>query len=76
MDVGPWAREKLDCLGNYLEAYTTILRRQRFRGYFYDAFAGPGSLLRRELDDGRALLEVAEHASRDTGEGEYQARHG
>ncbi|MYE14433.1 MAG: 23S rRNA (adenine(2030)-N(6))-methyltransferase RlmJ [Gammaproteobacteria bacterium] len=76
MDVGPWAREKLDCLGNYLEAYTTILRRQRFRGYFYvDAFAGPGSLkLRRErVDDSeqRALLEVAEHASRDTGEGEY-----
>lgn len=76
MDVGPWASEKLDCLRKYLEAYTTILSRQQFRGYFYiDAFAGPGSLkLRQERAGGpgqRALLQVAEHATRDTGEEEY-----
>lgn len=42
--VGPWAREKLDCLGRYLNAYTTIMRKQHWcRGYFYfDAFAGAG----------------------------------
>ena len=54
MDVGPWASEKLDCLGKYLEAYTTILGRQQFRGYFYiDAFAGPGSLKAASSGSGR-----------------------
>jgi three-Cys-motif partner protein len=43
--VGPWAREKLDALGQYLNFYTTVLKNQRhwLRGTFYvDAFAGPG----------------------------------
>jgi hypothetical protein len=35
MDVGPWAREKLECLGKYLAAYTIILRKQHWlKGYF------------------------------------------
>ena len=42
-EVGPWAEEKLECLGKYLNAYTTILRKQKFKGYVYiDAFAGTG----------------------------------
>lgn len=42
-EVGPWAEEKLKCLGDYLAAYTTILRQQNFKGYVYiDAFAGAG----------------------------------
>ena len=51
MEVGSWAREKLDCLRKYLHAYTTILSKQRFKGYFYiDAFAGPGALrIRRNV---------------------------
>lgn len=41
--VGPWAREKLSYLEKYLRAYTTILRKQKFKGYFYiDGFAGGG----------------------------------
>jgi three-Cys-motif partner protein len=41
--VGPWAREKLSYPEKYLRAYTTILRKQKFRGYFYiDGFAGGG----------------------------------
>jgi three-Cys-motif partner protein len=43
--VGPWAREKLDALGQYLNFYTTVLKNQGhwLRGTFYvDAFAGPG----------------------------------
>lgn len=41
--VGPWAKDKLERLGKYLHAYTTILRKYDFDGYFYiDAFAGPG----------------------------------
>ena len=52
MEVGPWAREKLECLRKYLHAYTTIMSKQRFRGYFYvDAFAGPGSLKIRQAPD-------------------------
>jgi three-Cys-motif partner protein len=64
MDVGPWAREKLDCLRKYLHAYTTIMRKQRFRGYFYiDAFAGPGNLkLRGQAADPvqDSLLDLTE----------------
>ncbi|POR50888.1 three-Cys-motif partner protein [Bosea psychrotolerans] len=43
--VGPWAREKLDALGEYLNFYTTVLKNQAHwcRGtVFVDAFAGPG----------------------------------
>ena len=43
--VGPWAKEKLDALGQYLNFYTTVLKNQShwLRGtIFVDAFAGPG----------------------------------
>lgn len=43
--VGPWAKEKLDALGQYLNFYTTVLKKQGhwLRGtIFFDAFAGPG----------------------------------
>jgi len=43
--VGPWAREKLDALGQYLDFYTTVLKKQGrwLQGTIYvDAFAGPG----------------------------------
>jgi three-Cys-motif partner protein len=43
--VGPWAKEKLDALGQYLSYYTTVLKNQKhwLRGTtFVDAFAGPG----------------------------------
>jgi three-Cys-motif partner protein len=76
MDVGPWAREKLECLSKYLNAYTTILRKQNFRGYFYiDAFAGPGTLKvrRQHVEDPaqETLLTLAEHAVDDAEEAEY-----
>ena len=40
--VGPWARQKLDGLEAYLNAYTTALKKQRFELVFIDAFAGAG----------------------------------
>jgi three-Cys-motif partner protein len=43
--VGPWAKEKLDALGQYLGFYTKVLKNQRHwcKGTIYvDAFAGPG----------------------------------
>jgi len=42
--VGPWAKEKLEALGQYLEFYTTALKNQTWlKGTaFVDGFAGPG----------------------------------
>lgn len=43
--VGPWAKEKLEALGQYLGFYTTVLKKQGhwLQGtIFVDAFAGPG----------------------------------
>lgn len=76
MDVGPWAQEKLDCLQKYLHAYTSILSKQQFKGYFYiDAFAGPGSLEVRQQQTSdytqQSLLQVSEDASHDAVEVRY-----
>lgn len=47
--VGPWAREKLDALGRYLEFYTKVLKNQPWRTIYVDAFAGGGrAVIRRE----------------------------
>jgi three-Cys-motif partner protein len=43
--VGPWAKEKLDALRQYLNFYTTVLKKQEHWLHgtiFFDAFAGPG----------------------------------
>ena len=75
MEVGPWAREKLGCLEKYLSAYTKILSKRRFKGYFYiDAFAGPGSLkIRKSTGDPTqaSLLEVSEYSVLDKDESQY-----
>ena len=77
MGVGPWVQEKLKCLAKYLDAYTTILSKQRqFKGFFYiDAFAGPGSLqIRRQQENDigqQSLLEVSQFATEDTGRANY-----
>jgi three-Cys-motif partner protein len=50
---GPWTQQKLEALGKYLQAYTTIFKRNpRARFYsisYVDAFAGTGTLRRPEL---------------------------
>jgi three-Cys-motif partner protein len=72
--VGRWAKEKLDALGQYLNFYTTVLKKQGhwLQGTtFFDAFAGPGlSRIRtkeratepRSLFDSIGHLDVAEIA--------------
>ncbi len=43
--VGPWAKEKLEALEQYLNFYTTVLKNQRHwlqSTIYVDAFAGPG----------------------------------
>lgn len=62
--VGPWAREKLECLGKYLNAYTTILSKQSWcKGFVYvDAFAGAGKAQLRQYETNQIenpLLDVA-----------------
>jgi len=57
--VGPWAAEKLEFLGKYLSAYTTILRKQEWcDGYLYiDAFAGAGRTEVRASENGSVRAE-------------------
>lgn len=45
--VGPWAKEKLDALGHYLDFYTKVLKNQHWRTIYLDAFAGGGRALIR-----------------------------
>ncbi len=39
---GPWTKSKLEMLRQYLDAYTTALKNQRFKLTYVDAFAGDG----------------------------------
>ncbi|MXY48274.1 MAG: three-Cys-motif partner protein TcmP [Gemmatimonadetes bacterium] len=39
---GIWTQKKLEILGEYLDRYTTVLKNQRFRLIYVDAFAGEG----------------------------------
>jgi three-Cys-motif partner protein len=49
---GSWTQQKLEALGKYLRAYTTIFKRNPFARYYsityVDAFAGTGTLKRPE----------------------------
>ncbi len=75
--VGPWAADKLKCLGDYLSAYTTILRQQEWcKGYFYfDAFAGAGRAQLRKDHDADSpdlwLLDVGAFGREDAEEITY-----
>ena len=63
---GDWTERKLDCLGDYLAAYTKALKKQTFDLVYIDAFAGTGY---RELkkgtgsDRGVLLPELADSES-------------
>lgn len=48
--VGPWAKEKLDALSKYLDYYTRVLKKQRWRTLYVDAFAGGGTALIRSAN--------------------------
>jgi three-Cys-motif partner protein len=74
--VGPWAREKLDALRQYLTFYTRVLKNQGHwcKGtIFVDAFAGAGSAQLRPPDKrpevGGFFWDDVEE--RDTGDAEY-----
>lgn len=75
--VGPWARDKLECLEKYLNAYTRILRKRDWcRGYFYvDAFAGPGRAELRKagttISAARLLFDISSFYAGDEEEVSY-----
>lgn len=48
--VGPWAKQKLDALESYLVAYMNVMKNQRFRLVFVDAFAGSGTAKVRQVN--------------------------
>ncbi len=45
---GNWTVEKLDILTDYLDAYLTALKKQRFKKIYIDAFAGTGTITSRD----------------------------
>jgi three-Cys-motif partner protein len=56
--VGPWAKEKLEALARYLDFYTKVLKNQRWRTIYVDAYAGSGrAALRQSVRDVMSLLE-------------------
>jgi three-Cys-motif partner protein len=56
--VGPWAKEKLEALGRYLNFYTTVLKNQRWRIIYVDAYAGGGrAALRAPAREATPLLQ-------------------
>jgi len=62
---GSWTQEKLDRVGAYLEAYTTIFhaneRAQYFTTYYVDAFAGTGH--RQDSNASTGLQEIEDNDS-------------
>lgn len=69
--VGPWARQKLDGLEAYLDAYTTALSKQPFDLYYIDAFAGSGKSRLRGYSDEDATTSPFLDEAFDAGEIEF-----
>lgn len=61
---GDWTREKLQMLGDYLSAYTTIMKEQPFRFGYIDAFAGTGYIREEPGPDEETLFPVVEEEER------------
>jgi three-Cys-motif partner protein len=59
---GSWTDDKLNRLRKYLSAYTTALKRQRFRLLYIDAFAGTGYRTTRDGSDTYQLFQSSDDA--------------
>lgn len=63
-EIGKWSEDKLELLGKYLNAYTTIMKDQQWckNGYYYiDAFAGTGKPKAKDEDryiDGSPIVAL------------------
>lgn len=76
--VGAWAKDKLTRLEKYLQAYTTIMRKQSWiDSYTYiDAFAGPGEHKVRDnkrAPSGNKLLDVSDFGQSHVEQQEFLA---
>lgn len=61
---GDWTTAKLELLARYLTAYTTALKRSRFKTAYIDAFAGTGYRALRSDESGHLLFpDLAEQAA-------------
>ena len=58
---GPWTKQKLEILTEYLSGYTTVLKNQKFQLTYVDAFAGTGYINVNSPDarQGSPLLQDA-----------------
>lgn len=54
---GPWTAIKLDILDQYLRAYTTALKNQKFDLLYIDAFAGTGTYAQQSDDTDKYDIE-------------------
>ena len=61
---GQWTVDKLNILENYLTAYTTALKAQRFKLIYIDAFAGTGNVELQTGDIRRFVSGSAQRAIR------------
>ena len=63
---GDWTEQKLGILEEYLNAYTTALKKTSFRLVYIDAFAGSGkiALTNQTNKDSASLFEVKEEYER------------
>jgi three-Cys-motif partner protein len=59
--VGPWAKDKLDALQRYLDYYTKVLKNQRWRTIYVDAFAGGGRAVIRAAPSSDQILLIGEN---------------
>lgn len=57
---GQWTLEKLSCLSDYLNAYTTALKNQPFELHYVDAFAGVGYLGAKRSSQAEQTLRIAD----------------
>jgi len=70
--VGPWAKEKLDALEEYLKYYNTVLKNQPFKRIFIDAFAGACNTKIRNSKSTDSELELELFDEEDAADiGEY-----
>ncbi len=69
--VGPWAKQKLDALESYLAAYHKVMKNQKFKLIYIDAFAGAGwSRIRAPEQDSVTLGDLLD-SEQETAQEEY-----
>lgn len=70
---GPWTEQKLKCIKDYLGAYSTALKKQPFKRFYIDAFAGTGyRTLETANPEGQLRLETVAQDEQEIFKGSAQ----